>query len=242
MLVVRPKAPLGLPGRAATGPACEAYHKPVPSVVLYREGVRAGERWYRCGFGLPLRSFRASWERVRVDVDQGLEFSVRTATRRVVLLPLGRHEISVSGRGFAPSAATVDLTGDQPVIVAITPQYLESVTRATPLGSLRAHVVSGPDELYPYRSYKRWPVFVSALGSASVAVIGAAAVASGLYVLTQHLLVGIVLLACVLVVVPTLLFSGLGGLVMVVRFLRLSSDWRAPRKAGAPVALGPAQQ
>jgi hypothetical protein len=239
LLVVRPKAPLG---PAAEGPACGAYHEPVPSVVLYREGVPAGERWYRCGFGLPLRSFRASWERVRVDVDQGLEFSVRTATRHVVLLPLGRHEIAVSGRGFAPSGATVDLTGDQPVIVAITPQYLESVSRATPLGSLQAHVVGGPDELHPYQSYKRWPVPVSALGSATVAGAGAATVASGLYVLTQHVLVGIVLLACVSVVVPTLLLSGLGGLVMAVRFLRLSPDWRAPRKAGAPVAAGPGQQ
>jgi hypothetical protein len=39
-------------------------------------------------------------------------------------------------------------------------------------------------------------------------------------------------------VVPTLLLSGLGGLVMAVRFLRLSPDWRAPRKVGAPVAAG----
>jgi hypothetical protein len=178
---------------------------------------------------------------VRVDVDHGLEFSVRTATRQVVLLPLGRHEIAVSGRGFASSGTTVDLIGDQPVIVAITPQYLEPVTRATPLGSLRAHVVGGPEELHPYRSYKRWPVFVSALGSAALAGVGAAAVASGLYVLTQHVLVGIVLLACVSVVVPTLLFSGLGGLVMAVRFMRLSSDWRAPRKAGATVRPGAAQ-
>jgi hypothetical protein len=214
----------------------------VPSVVLYREGVPAGERWSRCGFGLPFRSLRASWERVRVDVDHGLQFSVRTATRHVVLLPLGRHEIEVSGRGFAPSRATLDLTGDRPVIVAITPQYLESVSRATPLGSLRAHVVSGPEELHPYRSYKRWPVFVSALGSASVAGVGAAAVASGVYVLTQHALVGIVLLACVSPVVPTLIFSGLGGLVMAVRFLRLSSDWRAPRKAGVTVVPGTTQQ
>jgi phosphate/sulfate permease len=103
-------------------------------------------------------------------------------------------------------------------------------------------VVGGPDELHPYQSYKRWPVPVSALVSAAVAGAGVAAVASGLYVLTQHVLVGIVLLACVSVVVPTLLLSGLGGLVMAVRFMRLSPDWRSPRHAGAPVAPGPAKR
>ena len=135
--------------------------------------------------------------------------------------------------------ATVDLIGDQRVIVAITPQYLESVSRSTPLGQLLAHVVSGPEELQPYRFYKSWPLFISALGSSTVAGLGAAAVAAAVYVLTQHVLAGLLLLACVSVVVPTLLFSGIGGLVMAVRFLRLSSDWRAPRKAGAPVAPGP---
>ncbi len=113
----------------------------MPAVVLYREGVTLGERWARCGFGLPLKSLRASWQRVQVDVDH-LEFSVRTATRHVVMMPPGRHEIRVRGRGFAPSVATVDLIGDQRVIVAITPQYLESVSRSTPLGQLLAHVVS----------------------------------------------------------------------------------------------------
>jgi len=217
------------------------YHDPVPAVVLYREGVTTGERWARCGFGLPLKSLRASWERVQVDVDQNLEFSVRTATRHVVIMSPGRHEIRVRGRGFAPSAATVDLTGEERVIVAITPEYLESVSRSTPLGQLRAHVVSGPEELHPYRFYKSWPVFVSAVGSSAVAGVGAAAVAAALYVLTQHVLVGLLLLACVSVVVPTLLISGVGGVVMAVRFLRLSSDWRAPRKTGAPAAPGPVQ-
>ena len=116
----------------------------MPAVVLYREGVTLGERWARCGLGLPLKSLRASWQRVQVDVDQ-LEFSVRTATRHVVMMPPGRHEIHVRGRGFAPSVATVDLIGDQRVIVMITPQYLESVSRSTPLGQLLAHVVSGPE-------------------------------------------------------------------------------------------------
>jgi len=59
-----------------------------------------------------------------------------------------------------------------------------------------------------------------------VAGVGAAAVAAAVYVLTQHVLAGLLLLACVSVVVPTLLFSGIGGLVMALRFLRLSSDWR----------------
>jgi hypothetical protein len=85
-------------------------------------------------------------------------------------------------------------------------------------------------------------VFVSALGSAALAAVGAAVVASALYVLTQHVLVGTVLLACASLVVPTLLFSGLGGLVMAVRFMRLSSDWRAPRKAAATVLPGAAQR
>jgi hypothetical protein len=210
----------------------------VPAVVLYREGVTLGERWARCGFGLPLKSLRASWQRVQVDVDH-LEFSVRTATRHVVMMPPGRHEIRVSGRGFAPSVATVDLTGDQRVIVAITPQYLESVSPSTPLGQLLAHVVSGPAELQPYRFYKSWPVFISAVGSSTVAGLGGAAVAAAGYVLTQHVLAGLLLLACVSVVVPTLVISGIGGLVMALRFLRLSSDWRAPRKAGGPVAPGP---
>jgi hypothetical protein len=205
-------------------------------VVLYREGVTLGERWARCGFGLPFKSLRASWQRVQVDVDQNLEFSVRTATRHVVLMAEGRHEIRASGRGFAPSAATVEMSGDQRVIVAITPQYLESLSRSTPLGQLRVHVVSGPEELHPYRFYKSWPVFVSALGSSVVAVAGLGAVAAAVYVLTQHLLVGLLLLACVAVVVPTLLITGVGGLVMAMRFLRLTSDWRAPRKVGAPAA------
>jgi len=197
-----------------------------------------GERWARCGFGLPFKSLRASWQRVQVDVDL-LEFSVRTATRHVVIVSPGRHEIQVRGRGFAPSATTVELTGEQRVIVAITPQYQESVSRSTPLGQLRAHAVSGPEELHPYRFYKSWPVFVSALGSSAVTLAGAAAVAAGVYVVTQHVLVGLLLLACVSLVVPTLLFSGIGGLVMAARFLRLSSDWRAPRRAGAPLAPGP---
>jgi hypothetical protein len=207
-------------------------------VVLYREGVTLGERWARCGLGLPLKSLRARWQRVQVDVDHH-EFSVRTATRHVVMMPPGRYEIRVRGRGFAPSVAAVDLIGDQRVIVAITPQYLESVSRSTPLGQLLAHVVSGPEELQPYRFYKSWPLFISALGSSTVAGVGAAAVGAAVYVLTQHILAGLLLLGCVSVVVPTLLFSGIGGLVMAVRFLRLSSDWRAPRKAGAPVAPGP---
>ncbi len=210
----------------------------MPALVLYREGVTLGERWARCGFGLPLTSLRASWQRVQVDVDH-LEFTVRTATRHVVMMPPGRHEIGVRGRGFAPSVASVDLIGEERVIVAITPQYLESVSRSTPLGQLRVHVVSGPEELQPYRFYKSWPVFISALGSSTVAGLGAAAVATAVYVLTQHVLAGLLLLACISVVVPTLVFSGVGGLVMAVRFLRLSSDWRAPRKAGAPVAPGP---
>jgi hypothetical protein len=147
----------------------------------------------------------------------------------------GRHEVLVSGRGFLPSAATIELTGEEPVIVAVTPHYLESVSRSTPLGQLRAHVVAGPEELHPYRFYKSWPVFVSALGSSAVAAVGLLAVAAAVYVLTQHVLVGLVLLACISVVVPTLLISGIGGLVTAVRFLRLSSDWRVPRKAGAPV-------
>ena len=86
-------------------------------------------------------------------------------------------------------------------------------------------------------SYKSWPLFISALGSSTVAGVGAAALAAAVYVLTQHVLAGLLLLVCVSVVVPTLLFSGIGGLVMAVRFLRLSSDWRAPRKAGAPVPV-----
>ena len=208
-------------------------------MVLYREGLPTGERWSRCGFGLPLRSWRASWGRVRIDVDQSLEVSVRTATRHVVLLPLGRHEIRVRGRGFAPSALTVDLTGEQRAIVAITPHYLESISRSTPLGQLRAHVVSGPEELHPYRFYKGCPVFVSAVGSSTETAVGVAAVAAAVYVLAQHVLVGLLLLACASVVVPTLLIGGIGGLVMAVRFLRLSSDWRAPRKAGTPAAPRP---
>jgi hypothetical protein len=100
-------------------------------------------------------------------------------------------------------------------------------------------VVTGPEELQPYRFYRSWPLFISALGSSTAAGLGAAAVAAAVYVLTQHVLAGLLLLVCVSVVVPTLLFSGIGGLVMAVRFLRLSSDWRAPRKAGAPVDPGP---
>ncbi len=211
-------------------------------MVLYRECATLGERWARCGFGLPLRSWRASWERVKVDVDENLEFSVRTGTRHVVIMAPGHHEIRVSGRGFVPSAATIELTGEGPVIVAVTPHYLESVSRSTPLGQLRAHVVGGPEELHPYRFYKSWPVFVPALGSSAVAAAGLLAVASAVYVLTQHVLVGLVLLACTCVVVPTLLISGIGGLVMAVRFLRLSADWRAPRKAGAPVGSGAADR
>ncbi len=211
-------------------------------MVLYREGVTTRERWARCGFGLPLKSFRATWERVQVDVDQNLEFSVRTATRHVVIMATGRHEIRVSGRGFAPSAATVDLTGEERVIVAITPEYLESVSRATPLGRLRAHVVGGPEDLHPYQFYKSWPVFVAAAGSSVVAAVGAAAVGAAVYVLTQHVLVGLLLLACASVVVPTLLISGVGGVVMAVRFLRLSADWRAPRPAGGPGVAGEGQK
>jgi len=206
-------------------------------VVLYREGVTLGERWARCGFGLPMKSLRANWERVQVTVDQSPEFSVRTATRHVVMLPPGHHEVRVRGSGFAPSTTAVDLIGEHRVIVAITPQYMESVSRSTPLGQLRAHVVNGPEELQPYRFYKSWPLFVSAVGSAIIAGVSAAALAAAVYVVTQHVLVGLLMLACVSVVVPTLFLSGIGGMVMAVRFLRLSSDWRAPRKAGATVAL-----
>jgi hypothetical protein len=226
----------------AATPNTQPYHEAVPAVVLYREGVTLGERWARCGFGLPLRSWRASWERLQVDVDQNLEFSVRTGTRHVVIMSPGRHEVRVSGRGFVPSSATIELTGEERVIVALTPQYLESVSRSSPLGQLRAHVVGGPEELHPYRFYKSWPVFVSALGSSAVVAVGLLAVAAAVYVLTQHLLVGLVLLACISVVVPTLLISGIGGLVTAVRFLRLASDWRAPRKAGAPVGSGAAER
>lgn len=221
-----------------------AYHWPVPALVLYREGLTKGERWARCGFGLPLRSLRASWETVIVDVDSGPQFSVRTAMRQVVMLPTGRHQVSVRARGFAPSTTTVDLVDERGAIVAITPEYLGLVSRATPLGQLRAHVVNGPEELHPYRFYRSWPphkgtvvpaLFLSAVGSTAAIAFGAAALAAAVYVITRHALVGLLLLACIAVVAPTLLLGGAGGLVTAVRFLRLSPDWRAPTKpAGAP--------
>jgi hypothetical protein len=209
----------------------------VPAVVLYREAVTKGDRWVRCGLGLPIRSFRASWERLQVDIDHGPTFSVKTATRQVVMLPPGRHEIHAQGRGFVAATTSVELAGEQRVIVAITPQYLSQVTRATPLGELSARVVAGPEELHPYRFYKSWPLFISAVGSASVASAAIAALGAALYVLSEHVLVGLLLFGFICAVAPGLVLSGIGGLVTALRFLRLSSDWRAPRKMGtAPVA------
>lgn len=174
-----------------------------------------------------------------VDVDRGPEFWVKTATRHVVMVRPGLHEVRVRASGFAPTVTTVDLTRQERAIVAITPAYLESVSRSTPLGLLRAHVVNGPEELHPYRFYRSWPprkgsvlpaLFLSAMGSAIVAGLGAAAVVVALYILVRHVLVGLFLLACLSVVVPMLVWGGVGGMIMAVRFLRLSPDWRAPGK------------
>ena len=211
----------------------------MPAVVLYREGVTLGERWARCGFGLPLKSLRASWQRVQVDVDH-LEFSVRTATRHVVMMPPGRHEDPCAREGVRAIGGYRRLdrrpTGYRRHNTSV-PGVGQPVHTTWPAPGTRGQ--RRLSSFSPYRFYKSWPLFITALGSSTVAGLGAAAVAAAVYVLTQHVLAGLLLLACVSVVVPTLLFSGIGGLVMAARFLRLSSDWRAPRKAGAPVAPGP---
>jgi hypothetical protein len=207
------------------------------SVILYKEIITRTGRNVG-GLRAPFRSMRASRAGVRVTVD-GQQHHLRNTVPHSIDLAPGRHEFIATGRGFARAAKQIDVAHDD-LIVAISPDYTISVSPDTPLGSLRIHPVSGPEELQPYRFYKGQPtsyfrqsvgltLCVSMVLSLACSLAALACLALVVYgFIARDWRVGIIL--TLLGSLPALFLTraGLGGWVTGYRFMRLPASWREP--------------
>ena len=208
-------------------------------VTLYKEIITKSPVFSVGGPKLPFRSVRASAAGVRVTVDRNEHHHLRTLEPRVIDLPPGRHLITARRRGFVGGALEVDIVESEQPIVVVSPDHRVSATSATPLGTLRVHTVSGPQELLPYRFYKAMP---SSWGHDSVIYsVGVSVLASGLFVaiglgslvavaigFSKGIGVGLFLMCLAAVIAPFTIAGGFVGILTAIRFVRLPRSWRKP--------------
>ena len=203
-------------------------------VTLYKEIITRTGRG-RGGFRAPFQSIRASIAPVDVSID-GISHRLASTEPAAIELHPGDHEIIANGLGFARAREVVPLRNHE-AILAISPDYQSSITRETPLGSLRIHLVNGPEDLQPYRFYEGLPtsfgrrgvglsVFLSMAASGFLLLIGAFGIGAAVWgFVARDSGVGFVL-TLFAVLLATAIPMGVGGLVTAVRFLRLPPSWR----------------
>ncbi len=104
--------------------------------------------------------------------------------------------------------------------------------------------VNGPEQFPPYRFYRNLPSalesstvmpspFMSFLASVLLAGLGIAPLGFGALFLARDVQAALFLLACAYVIGPIAIPAGAGGIVIVIRVLRLPPDWRASEKEHA---------
>jgi hypothetical protein len=111
----------------------------VATLVLYKEGTRkssqqpSGPYAHRVvrGYARALRSLRATWTSLLVEIDFGSGLRIKTCQRYLVEVPAGTHRIAAEGLGFVPSATSVEIGDGETVVLAISPDYPESRTPST---------------------------------------------------------------------------------------------------------------
>ncbi len=211
------------------------------SVTLYKEIITRTGRT-RGGLLAPLRSVRASLASVRTSVDGSPHHLRQTVPKTIELAP-GAHEFIATGRGFSRGRETIEV-GDRDLIVVISPDQT-SVSAHNPLGSLRIHEVSGPEELQPYRFYKGQPtsfgmdtvtlsLWMSSVASAACCLVGVAAIGLAIWgYVARDVGVGVIL-SFFAVVIASVIPIGLGGLLTAIRFTRLPATWRQPGSQALP--------
>lgn len=217
----------------------------VATLVLYKEGTaknlqqpsgRYAQRVVR-GYGGALRSMRATWTSVLVEVDFGSGLRIKACRRYLVDVPAGTHRIAAEGLGLVPSATSIEIRDGETIVLAITPDYPESVSQSAPLGGLRLHVARDPIELQPYQFYRSIPsrresvlpaLAFSAVASVVVLAVIAVATLLGLYFLLLGRTFGLLPLASACLMAPVVVPAGVGGVVTAIRFLQLPADWRSP--------------
>ena len=107
-------------------------------VTLYKETVTRTGRGHG-GFRAPFQSVRASIATVHVSIC-GTSHRLTSTEPAAIDLQPGDHEIIANGRGFARAREVIHL-GNREAILAISPDFQSSITRETPLGALRIHLV-----------------------------------------------------------------------------------------------------
>lgn len=220
--------------------ARDVYTSPVAGMVLYREGITKGPTKLRGGYRLPMRSMLANWRAVTARVDGAEGITLKQGVPYFLAVPPGRHTVHVEARGFAPASASVEVKHSADLIVAVTPAWLDGVSKSTPLGELRLRTGVGPEQLQPYLFYRLLPtsmgrtsVFPSVIASALasfvlLSVLGLIPLILAFYLLVVAPVVGVIVLAIALLLVPISVPAGIGGVVIATRFLRLRPEWRTP--------------
>jgi hypothetical protein len=136
-------------------------------VTLYKEGITKTPGLFIGGFKLPFQSMRASWARVALDIDDGVQHLQLSAMKiQKVSLPAGSHKFTATHPRFASGQVTAEIGKHSQDIVVVSPLHRTAVSRDASLGTLRVDVVASPENLQPYAFYKGLP---TSLGHSSVA-------------------------------------------------------------------------
>jgi hypothetical protein len=192
------------------------------------------------GVKLTYRSMRASWTRVKLQIDGSTEILLRQSIPQNIELVPGAHTVLARGRGFNSANRVIQIDETSVPIIVISPADREGVTTATPLGTLSIFEASDMRKLQPYVFYRGLPtsfgkdtvlhsVYISMFVSAAIFLVGLGFVALIPFAFVEKgIAAGFLILVFGSAVSSILMPAGLGGFVIGLRFLRLPLQWRKP--------------